>query len=424
MRVSVAPARAPAGSSYSWVARPARRSAAARFHLSAGPQALFRLRLPAHLLVLSLVLAVVPSLGSVVEPSTQWVEDVGSFELVNVDSSLPTPITVEVGPMLELGPAVPAEQSAGSGRGPLKLRSYTMQAGDTIGQLADRFDLDTETLIWANDLADPDLVASGTKLVVPPAIGVLHRVRPGDTLADLANYYRSDVQQAIEVNGLEPPYVIMAGQRLLLPDGKMPPPRPGSDAAPSTQNDVRAPPRNDGRPREGPALAASVEARLPLPSPVGASGEQASFILAAAQAARESQLETGVPASVTTAQAILESFWGSSRLARENNNYFGIKAKEHPGTAGVVWFNVWEVIGGANVIQSQPFRAYNRMAESFIDHGHFFQQNPRYAAALAARDDPRQFAREVNAAGYATDPGYAAKLIGLMDRFNLYAYDQ
>jgi LysM repeat protein len=406
LRVSAVPARVFAGPSYNWAARPARRPSAVQ--LPVGPQECFRLRIPAHLLVLSLILAIVPSVVRLADSSTQWVEDVGSLESVDTDSALPTPITVEVGPVLELGPAEPAEQSAGPTRGPLKLRSYAMKAGDTVGQVADSFGLDAETLIWANDLADPDLVAIGTKLVVPPAIGVLHRVRPGDTLADLANYYSSDVQKTVEVNGLESPYVIMAGQRLLLPEGKMPPPRRGSDAVPSARSD----------------LAASAEARKPLPSPIGASGEQASFILTAARAARESQLETGVPASVTVAQAILESFWGSSRLARENNNYFGIKAKEHPGTAGVTWFNVWEVIGGANIIQSQPFRAYNRMAESFIDHGHFFQQNPRYAAALAASGDPRQFAREINAAGYATDPGYAAKLIGLMDRFNLYAYDQ
>ena len=86
-------------------------------------------------------------------------------------------------------------------------------------------------------------------------------------------------------------------------------------------------------------------------------------------------------------------------------------------------FDVWEVIGGRNVMQSQAFRAYNTVAESFVDHGLFFVENGRYGAAMAARDDPRQFAREVNRAGYATDPAYASKLIGLMDRYDLYRYD-
>jgi flagellar protein FlgJ len=67
---------------------------------------------------------------------------------------------------------------------------------------------------------------------------------------------------------------------------------------------------------------------------------------------------------------------------------------------------------------------YNSVAESFVDHGQFFLENRRYAAAMAARADPRQFAREINRAGYATDPAYATKLIGLMDRYDLYRFDE
>lgn len=174
-------------------------------------------------------------------------------------------------------------------------------------------------------------------------------------------------------------------------------------------------------------LGASIEESLAgveaLPEPTGATRGQAHFILTAAEAARASQRVTGVPASVTIAQAILESAWGGSKLASDGNNYFGIKARDRGGTAGVIWFDTWEVIGGRNVIQHEPFRAYSSAADSFIDHGRFFLENARYAAALAARDDPRQFAREINRAGYATDPNYAPKLIALMDRFDLYSYD-
>ena len=130
-----------------------------------------------------------------------------------------------------------------------------------------------------------------------------------------------------------------------------------------------------------------------------------------------------MPASVTIAQAILESYWGSSRLAHDANNYFGIKAQTRGGTAGSVSFSVWEVLGGRNVAQWQAFRAYTTIADSFVDHGLFFVQNWRYASAMSARGDPKQFAREINRAGYATDPSYASKLIGLMDRYDLYRYD-
>ena len=81
------------------------------------------------------------------------------------------------------------------------------------------------------------------------------------------------------------------------------------------------------------------------------------------------------------------------------------------------------MIGGRNVVESQAFRAYDTIAESFVDHGQFFLENPRYASAMAVKDDARQFAVQINRDGYATDPAYASKLIGLMDRYNLYRYD-
>src|SRR4029450_3062974 len=97
--------------------------------------------------------------------------------------------------------------------------------------------------------------------------------------------------------------------------------------------------------------------------PVLGNTPQERFISSIGEAAVRSADDTGVPASVTIAQAILESYWGSSRLAREQNNYFGIKAQTRGGSAGSVRFDVWEVIGGRNVVQSQAFRAYNSIAE-------------------------------------------------------------
>ena len=63
------------------------------------------------------------------------------------------------------------------------------------------------------------------------------------------------------------------------------------------------------------------------------------------------------------------------------------------------------------------------MAESFVDHGRFFLENARYAVAMRNTNDPRKFARLIQQAGYATDPSYADKLIRLMERYNLFAYD-
>jgi flagellar protein FlgJ len=174
---------------------------------------------------------------------------------------------------------------------------------------------------------------------------------------------------------------------------------------------------------DAPQVAAAIATAPRRQFPVLGGTPQEQFIASIGEAAVQSADATGVPASVTIAQAILESYWGSSRLAREANNYFGIKAQTRSGSAGSIWFDVWEVIGGRNVMQSQAFRAYKTIAESFVDHGLFLLDNGRYAAAMAMKNDPRQFARAINRAGYATDPAYASKLIGLMDRYDLYRYD-
>lgn len=147
------------------------------------------------------------------------------------------------------------------------------------------------------------------------------------------------------------------------------------------------------------------------------------FIAVVAEAARDSQMSTRVPASVTIAQAILESDWGKSQLSSKALNFFGIKAQRGPGPAGIIMMDTWEVLSGANNVVNDAFRAYHNIFESVDDHGRFLHDNPRYAAAFKVANDAREFARRIHAAGYATDPNYSAKLIKLMDKYNLYQYD-
>jgi hypothetical protein len=147
------------------------------------------------------------------------------------------------------------------------------------------------------------------------------------------------------------------------------------------------------------------------------------FISVVAEAARDSQQTTGVPASVTIAQAILESDWGKSLLASKAFNFFGIKAQHGPGPAGEINMNTWEVLNGANTVVNAAFKAYHNIFESVEDHGRFLRDNPRYSAAFQPACNAQEFARRINAAGYATDPAYSSKLIGLMDKYNLYQYD-
>jgi LysM repeat protein len=304
--------------------------------------------------------------------------------------------------------AIPAPETS-----PVATHEYVVEEGDSVRTIAQQFGVTNETVIWENDLTDPDLVSIGQVLHILPFSGLIHEVRPGDTVASIANGYEARVEDVISANHLQEPYVIVVGQKLAVPGGYRPLPK---KVVPHADGDtVERPPSDDGQ------QAAVVSVRR-LPVLGGTPQEQ--FIASIGEAAVESREKTGIPASVTIAQAILESYWGSSRLSREANNYFGIKAQTRSGPAGNVWLDVWEVIGGRNVVQTQPFRVYHTIAESFVDHGRFILENSRYGSALAVKDDARKFARELNRDGYATDPGYAAKLIGLMDRYDLYRYDR
>jgi flagellum-specific peptidoglycan hydrolase FlgJ len=337
-----------------------------------------------------------------------------------LDRPVPTPA-----PGSDLVPGAPLPNAAAPAvpDAPLAVRTYVVQPGDSVRTIAQQFGVSNETIIWENDLTDPDLLSIGQELHILPFSGLIHEVRPGDTVASVANGYDARIEDVISANHLAEPYIIVVGQKLAVPGGYRPLPQkivlaPSPSVTGSAPADTVQAPPDDG---EQQAATVASPPRHVLPVLGGTPQEQ--FIASIAEAAVQSADETGVPASVTIAQAILESYWGSSRLAREANNYFGIKAQTKNGPAGVVWFDVWEVLGGRNVLQSQAFRAYHTAAESFIDHGQFFLENGRYASAFAVKDDPRAFARAINADGYATDPSYASKLIGLMDRYNLYRYD-
>jgi flagellar protein FlgJ len=181
-------------------------------------------------------------------------------------------------------------------------------------------------------------------------------------------------------------------------------------------------PASDVGPVGPPERAVSTDTLAAAPLPLG--GHDA-FITALGQAARGSQSATGVPASVTLAQAILESNWGESLLTRAANNYFGIKAIGRVGNDGVVWMRTTEYDAqGAAYVTQAPFRAYKNALDSVTDHSQLFLRVSLYRAAMRATGDPDEFARRIADAGYSTDPAYASKLIGLMLKYDLYRFDQ
>lgn len=143
------------------------------------------------------------------------------------------------------------------------------------------------------------------------------------------------------------------------------------------------------------------------------------FIAFVGRHARSAMAATGVPASVTVAQAILETGWGKHTIGSAKN-LFGIKGR---GPAGSVRVPTREFLNGQWVTIEAAFAKYDSFAQSIEDHAKFFLRNKRYAAALKVKDDPDSFAREIHKAGYATAPDYASQLIALMKRHNLYRFD-
>ncbi|MBS0396375.1 MAG: glucosaminidase domain-containing protein, partial [Proteobacteria bacterium] len=124
----------------------------------------------------------------------------------------------------------------------------------------------------------------------------------------------------------------------------------------------------------------------------------------------------GVDPLALVAQAALESNWGRQVPATEGGssyNLFGIKADA--GWDGRrVFKDTLEYSGGVAERRREPFRAYDSVAHSFEDYVTFLKGHDRYAAALAQGSDPGRYATALQAAGYATDPAYSAKIGAVM----------
>jgi flagellar protein FlgJ len=133
----------------------------------------------------------------------------------------------------------------------------------------------------------------------------------------------------------------------------------------------------------------------------------------AEQAARE----LGVAPEALLAQAALETGWGRHIMpgpdGQPSYNLFGIKA-DRSWDGQLVHTSTLEYQDGVAVKTRAAFRAYGSFTESFRDYVAFLKENPRYQRVLAAAGDPESFVEELQRAGYATDPGYAAKLKNIM----------
>lgn len=150
--------------------------------------------------------------------------------------------------------------------------------------------------------------------------------------------------------------------------------------------------------------------------------EQKNFIERVGKLAAADMQKSGVLASLTIAQAILESGWGKSGLTVKANALFGIKAGSS-WKGRVYSAKTQECYDGATYTTiTALFRAYDSWAESVADHSALLTGAARYKAVIGERDY-KTACRAIKAAGYATDPQYADKLIQLIESYKLTAYD-
>ena len=152
---------------------------------------------------------------------------------------------------------------------------------------------------------------------------------------------------------------------------------------------------------------------------------QRHFLSAIKQGAMDGAKE-GILPSITAAQAILESGWGSSELAKvPNNNLFGIKDSED-WHGEIVTVPTQEYLNGDYITVNAAFRKYASWNDSVVDHAKFFTstewRKDNYRKVVN-ETDYRIAAQELKNAGYATDPSYPGKLIRLIEAYKLNEWD-
>jgi len=154
--------------------------------------------------------------------------------------------------------------------------------------------------------------------------------------------------------------------------------------------------------------------------------EKTNFINYVSDFAVHSQKLTGMAASIQIAQAVLETGWGQSipvdrYSGKFSNNLFGIKGS---ASAGSVLCATREVYNGVNYYIDDYFRAYVNPEESWRDHQNLLLLVPRYKPYREVMYDYKKAAHALKSCGYATDPRYATSLIYLVEKYELWKYDE
>ena len=163
-------------------------------------------------------------------------------------------------------------------------------------------------------------------------------------------------------------------------------------------------------------------AQPPLAPGKAAFSSPQEFVATMLPMAKAAAEKIGVDANYLVAQAALETGWGKSIIRQQDgsssHNLFGIKAADWQGESARVLTT--EYVDGKPTKESASFRAYGSFEQSFNDYVSFLQNNERYDNALDSAANPKTFVRELQRAGYATDPQYANKVAQIAKQMQTY----
>ena len=236
--------------------------------------------------------------------------------------------------------------------------------------------------------------------------GTVYKIKRGDTLSEIAQKYNTSVEILARDNNIKDINKIQAGKTLKVP-------LYGMDDDPDKEFSQSGVPmdQRDFAP-EGPEYVPLPDYQgTPDSAAMGAAGQHSGkfsskdeFLKSMIPVAKVVAARTGLDYRLIVAQAAIETGWGSKV---KGNAFFGIKGH---GADNTIDFKTTEEVDGKKVSQTDSFRAYENIGDAATDYGQFLQDNPRYSEYLAATN-LEDAAAALQASGYATDSKYGEKVL-------------
>ncbi|MEY4747300.1 MAG: hypothetical protein RLZZ416_349 [Candidatus Parcubacteria bacterium] len=257
--------------------------------------------------------------------------------------------------MPEEGPSGTIADIEKSKNGTISL--YVVRPGDTLSGIAQLFDVDVNTILWANNLSKSSPLQIGQTLVILPIPGVRHTVKKGDTLASIAKAYDADAAEIASYNGVDESSLIV-GSEIMIPNGEV------AAAAPSSK----------------PSASAGATAHNIGPQ---GSPEQIGYYLRPIIGGTRTQGihgYNGIDLAAPVGTPILASAEGDVIVAREggwNGGYGSYVVIQHNNGSQTLYAHLSEVsVGiGQHVVQSQVIGEVGRTGRATGPHVHFEIRN-------------------------------------------------